>query len=421
MSLQSVVAIGMSWMVVWFGPSVAEPTGPYARTVSLDGGARVRLEMAAKSFEPPVGTPGPRVTLAAAIHVGDAEYYRELQAFLDAKPLVLYEGVRPAGTGVAGDVEIPEAERPAVTRQRLRYLAVALAKSKADGGGTPDSLEQLASSSDARLSALVRASMTDGWGRRFVYAIGQAEHPEAAYTLESLGADGVAGGLGADEDICWEDQPPLTEAELGVGSRGGVQRELARALGLVFQGDTMDHDRPNWRNSDMAIDQIRARVERAGGDAGVLLSMLDGSSFSARAAQVVLRIVSLNQTFVTLAKAALLDVVAVADAGSAAGSPSLRALMRVIVEDRNQVVVDDLAAAIREDPARSEIAIVYGGGHMPDLERRVMERLGYHHTNDIWFAAIDVDIASAGITPAQMESMRASIRRALGRVTTPTK
>ena len=54
--------------------------------------------------------------------------------------------------------------------------------------------------------------------------------------------------------------------------QGGLRRPLirtartagysntARALGLTFQLDEMDHSKPNWRSSDMSMDQLQQRM-----------------------------------------------------------------------------------------------------------------------------------------------------------------
>lgn len=73
-------------------PGSLEEVRPYLRTVRGTNGA-VALEVALRRLEPVRGR-GPNLWLAAVTHLGTSNYYAQLQQFLDAQPLVLYEAVR---------------------------------------------------------------------------------------------------------------------------------------------------------------------------------------------------------------------------------------------------------------------------------------------------------------------------------------
>jgi hypothetical protein len=64
---------------------------PYVRVREPSPGV-VQLEIAARRFTPHRGH-GPALWLTGASHLGDAAYYRALQQHLDARTLVLFEGV----------------------------------------------------------------------------------------------------------------------------------------------------------------------------------------------------------------------------------------------------------------------------------------------------------------------------------------
>lgn len=57
----------------------------------------------------------------------------------------------------------------------------------------------------------------------------------------------------------------------------------------------------------------------------------------------------------------------------------------VVVGERNKVVIQTLQRAI--DEGHNKIAILYGGGHMPDLGRRLKEEFNFTPTQVQWITA----------------------------------
>lgn len=57
----------------------------------------------------------------------------------------------------------------------------------------------------------------------------------------------------------------------------------------------------------------------------------------------------------------------------------------VVVGERNKVVIQTLQRAI--DEGHNKIAILYGGGHMPDLGRRLREEFNFTPTRVQWITA----------------------------------
>jgi hypothetical protein len=64
---------------------------PYTRIANPDA-QTVQLQIAMRKFVPVRGR-GPDIWLASVMHVGEPEYYRALQDFLDTQTVVLYEGI----------------------------------------------------------------------------------------------------------------------------------------------------------------------------------------------------------------------------------------------------------------------------------------------------------------------------------------
>jgi hypothetical protein len=61
----------------------------------------------------------------------------------------------------------------------------------------------------------------------------------------------------------------------------------------------------------------------------------------------------------------------------------------VILAERNKVVLRVLKKVLDEG-TRKKIGIFYGGGHMPDLERRLIRELGFRRVRHEWLLAWDI-------------------------------
>src|ERR1039458_6037870 len=67
------------------------PPQSYTRIANPDTNT-VQLQIALRKFVPAQNA-GPAIWLAGVMHVGEPEYYRALQHFLDAQTVVLCEGI----------------------------------------------------------------------------------------------------------------------------------------------------------------------------------------------------------------------------------------------------------------------------------------------------------------------------------------
>jgi hypothetical protein len=71
----------------------AQAPWAYTRIANPDANT-VQLQIALRKFIP-ARHRGPAIWLAAVMHVGEPDYYRALQRFLDTQTVVLYEGINP--------------------------------------------------------------------------------------------------------------------------------------------------------------------------------------------------------------------------------------------------------------------------------------------------------------------------------------
>jgi hypothetical protein len=401
-------------------PAAGEAAG-YTRAVESDQGATIELQVSARTMVPK-NPSAPLVKLVGVTHIGDKAYYRALQEYLDAQDLVLYEGVKPPGVdkGGAEAGDETDAQRATRTERRIRMLAMLVERYRRDHKDIPDTIEVMIEGLGGPARKIARGVLNDAWDRPIAYvpaasapATEGSPAPRRTFDLMSLGADGAPGGEGPAADLRFSDQKPLSKDERSGG--GGMQENLARSLGLEFQLAVIDYDRPNWRNSDMSVDQVQKDLAELGASADMLFGMLDGSSVSAKIVNIILAFVRSSPAMAASAKVMLVETMASADAMlQRAGGGNMGALMKVIIEHRNDAVLADLRAALDEKAPRRSIALFYGAGHLPDM-RRKLEAMGYtlDESQDRWFTAIRVNAKESGIAPEQIKMVRDMIRRSM--------
>jgi hypothetical protein len=210
----------------------------------------------------------------------------------------------------------------------------------------------------------------------------------------------------------------------------GLQSSLATSLGLVFQLDTIDYDRPNFRHSDLSIREIRELLAEprgsGGGDAADdfdnLLSMMQGDSFMNVVMQFGLGILASSPKLQAMSKVTLIELITEMGGDPSrlgAISPELKQLLDVLIARRNQRVVDDLKKALKEVGRKGSVSVFYGTGHMPEMETRLRKELHYRPVEDVWFSAISVNLTAAGISPSELEFIRGFIRSQMKQLSGP--
>jgi hypothetical protein len=210
----------------------------------------------------------------------------------------------------------------------------------------------------------------------------------------------------------------------------GLQSSLASSLGLVFQLDTIDYDRPNFRHSDLSIGEIRELLAEprglgggdAAGDFDNLLSMMEGDSFMNIVMQFGLGILASSPKLQAMSKVTLIEVITEMGGDPSrlgAISPELKQLLEVLIEKRNQRVIDDLKVALKEVSPKGSVSIFYGTGHMPEMELRLRKELHYQPVEDAWFSPISVNLTDAGISAGELELIRGFIRSQMKQLSGP--
>ena len=296
------------------GVSAAAPL-PYMRVSRLDSDT-VALDIALRRFVS-TKTPGTMIWLAGASHLGESNYYAALQMFLDAQPVVLFEGI---GAG----------------SKKLR--------------------------------------------------------PESP-------------------------------------GDGGIQNTLASSLGLSFQLNAIDYDRPHFRNSDLTLAGLERlfaggsftnggsgggrRTDRSAEQFGELLGIMDGSSMLGMLLHAGVKFLGSTPKLRAMTKLILIETLGElkSDIAQMKGAPpEIQKLLAVIIQERNKVVIDDLRKEISRAPPPASLAVFYGAGHMADFEKRLGSELGYRPAGEVWLRAMSVNTRQAGLSESELGAMRSLIQ-----------
>lgn len=375
-----------------------------------------KLDVAVREFQK---GDGPKVILVGAVHIGDQSYYDELQKFLDAQDLVLFEGVKP-GAIVPLGASADDASRIKLTKQRVRMVGVVVEQYRAKHKRVPTDLKEAIGEEKGPAAKMIEAATVDGWGHPITLVA--AEVADRKFDVVSFGSDGKDGGDGAAGDIKLSGMKPISKDEASV--EDGIQVKLARALKLEFQLAAMDYTKANWRNSDMTMEELSKRLGGSGeasedgeGKQNALMGMLSGQSLGAKVVGFMLGIIERSPMMSSMTKLMMLEMLGHADElmeaqGSALMGVDGAQLMKVLIDDRNEVVLEDLKKVIAESPEVKTIAVFYGAGHLAKMQKSLVED-GYVAGETTWYTAIKMDLKDLPGGAASAKMTREMIRKQL--------
>jgi hypothetical protein len=395
------------------------PAAPPRFVRLVEEGSEVQLQLAERHFtrEAAEGEEGsPRVILVAAMHIGEPAYYEALQARLNGLDLVLFEGVGEAPLAVdqAAGAGSPSAWAIAATRRRMRVAATLLARHRAEHGTYPELLNAILPAADATPHGY--DTVIDAWGRPLRYEV----HPpaeagaEPTFTLGSLGADGLEGGVKAARDLWFREQRPVEEYE--TEGRKGIQQDMAAALGLVFQLDAMSDLSPKWRNADATLTQVQQWLEADG--APLQLDSLAGDSMLSSVMGRALRLIGFSETMSGLVRMIGIEVLARAEVLLQDPPEGLDATMATLLGRRNAIVLEALTEATRPRKGGEgrTVGVLYGAAHHAAFQEALLG-WGYRQEAETWRTAARVDLDDLGLPRAQVDWTRRMIAKQLDDLT----
>lgn len=344
------------------------------------------------------GQSGPAVTTYSMLHLADRSFFEERQKQLDTNDIVLFEGVGPPGTGRREFSLCRDDDAMwciSITKLRLQTLGALAKVFERRMKRFPSSFEDLLQTGDLHLRPFKTFLGMDAWGNAF-----QFQSNNGTLEIVSLGKDNTPGGEGENADLLLSEQ-----AELPVIYSDGQTEVIKGLSGLTFQGDVMVEDKANWRWSDLSTDQVQERL--AGHGIPMEELRMSNAWLGRNAVESGLRWIQTISGLENVGKRLFLEVM-MADSFRFINASTTKGRDRVIIVDRNQVIMDDLNRIFEHEPNVRSVGIIYGGGHMPDLESR-LRRLGYQEVSLEWTSAITADLPKNALEKAKLEWLKRSI------------
>lgn len=231
---------------------------------------------------------------------------------------------------------------------------------------------------------------------------------------------------------------------------GGIQGQLATALGLVFQLDAIDYQRPHFANSDLTPEGLNEAIERRAGtpagDGGTrapsalereanapggrvppsekvsretfdqLMGALHGEGELAESLGGMIALMGSTPQMRETTKLMLVE--ALGQAGeiidlAKAASPEMRDLFDVLITERNAEVIRQLDTQLETLRPDQTIAVFYGAAHMDEIARRLTTDLRFTPAAQHWDTAFTADATQSIMPPAQIKMMLQMVRTQL--------
>lgn len=395
-------AMALVAMAAIASPVRADDASKFVRSGTRDG--LTSFETGTRVYRRADGT-GTSVSLVGVVHIGDKSYYEKIVGLLDTHDLVLFESVLPRGAfGTGGDSELA---RQRSTQDAMLFLRKMIADFAVTKGALPASVAELRAhvvSRDTRLARPLDLAMVDGWGRPLSYARGE----ELSFSLASLGSDGATGGRGFAMDLVLRVLPADTAQKIRSGdakdeSKRDLYGDLASALGTSLQVRSIDYDRANWLPADLPMEELLDRLWKRGERSMTLEMVSSQDGLGQGIVRFLLSIVSKSPGFKKMV------IEALGSAGEGAGRRGRSGLgavdERIILDERNDAVIEKLRAVLAGQNPPKSIAIFYGAAHMGDFEQTLRKEFALEPAESYWFRAMAADEWNAKRIEARIKKL----------------
>jgi hypothetical protein len=169
---------------------------------------------------------------------------------------------------------------------------------------------------------------------------------------------------------------------------GGLQVGMKSLLGLQFQLDCVDYSRPNMVHADMSPEEFAETMKRRNESMTGTFFRLLGRSFAQQAKDPV------NATDLQLLAAMFaedrpyrLRLIMAEQFADAQGEMDVfdGPEGSTIITERNKKALEVLARQLQRGKKR--LALFYGAGHLPDLQRRLAQDFHMQKTRTEWLVA----------------------------------
>lgn len=381
----------------------ADDASKFVRSGTRDG--LTSFETGTRIYRP-TSADGTSVSLVGVVHIGDKAYYEQIVALLETHELVLFESVLPRGAfGTGGDSDLA---RQRSTQDAMLFLRKLLADYAVTNGALPESLPELRAfvvSRDTRLARPLDLACLDGWGRPLAYARDSAG---LGFHLASLGADGAAGGRDYALDLVLRVLPSAAAEKVGKpeekqDSQRDLYGDLAAALETSLQVRSIDYDRANWVPADLPMEELLDRLWKRGERSMTLEMLSSQDGLGQGLVRFLLSLVSKSPGFKKMV------IEALGSAGESAGRRGRSGLgaidERIILDERNDAVIDKLREVLAAPKPPKSVAIFYGAAHMGDFEQTLRSEFTLQPSESFWFRAMSVDEWNAKRIEARIKKL----------------
>lgn len=356
----------------WFSRT---PEGKYPYLKTNRANAGLELQTAIRTLKNPEGA---EVCLIGVCHLGEEDYYKEIQARLDGMPLVLYEGLglpeffsqKPA----------TETERSKWTAECGRALADLVAEYRKATGQWPGSFLDLVGSA-GRLGFpkfYVQKMEQNGWQKPWSFDF--SKDPPCVFSRNLQG-----GEIRVPVRIVAKDEARrIANRTSSKGSRqvvagrpqdlGDVMQDFAKIMGLTYQFDQLDYNRPTFLNCDKPTEDVlpnlATKTEETENEAGPISKMIDSANQPAlplalAALQVLPNAGEMMRSMMIGQFSSDFSVANAMIYGNFQGGSQE---MQNILFVRNDHLIRAIDREIKKSPS-GRFGVIYGALHLPEVEQ----------------------------------------------------
>lgn len=177
------------------------------------------------------------------------------------------------------------------------------------------------------------------------------------------------------------------DAAEGMNPVAALQMGMKSVLGLEFQLDHIDYQRSNFVHADMSPDEFLESMKNNDESIGGMFLRALGSSMamqqnSGRSADADLMMALFSSNRTLAMRRAMADQMQNMEASMAifrgkSGS--------TIIDHRNAKALSVLRREM--DEGKKKLALFYGAGHLPDMQRRLQDEFGMQRAGQYWLTA----------------------------------
>lgn len=206
--------------------------------------------------------------------------------------------------------------------------------------------------------------------------------------------------------------PDVAPSAYQVRRRRGLATfpKFARMHGLVSQAESIDYRRPNFEYCDITPRQMEALLTQSMGrppgtgpkpttaapppaerpDAATQ-AVLDGLARNPGARMVMGRLFMIESS-----KNGVLPT----------DAPGMEGFHAVTIDKRNAFLVEQIGKRLDGERPVTELAVYYGAGHLPFVERRLAEERGYRVGEETWLTAVTAGPDDLGLSADDFRLLR---------------